>query len=488
MTVVTAERITTAAQALAVAAELAAEFATGAAERDRARRLPHEELDQLSASGLLAITVPAAFGGADLPPSVVAEVVRILATGDPNIAQVPHSHFVYLNLLRLAGTPAQQHEYFGRVLAGARIANAQSERGGATVADIATVLRPVRHQVVDGPRRFVVDGTKYYCTGSLFADILAVLTRLDDPLAVSGLEPGEYVAFVPALASGVRIIDDWDALGQRTTGSGTVEFDGVQVDSQNLVARAAAVNAPTGYGAFAQLLHAAIDAGIARGALDAAAEFTRTHSRPWFEAEVSRAVDDPLLVQRFGELAVSVGAAEAALVVAGAAVDATIGVPAVVRGKSNGGAAVGNGSEPEVLRGSHAEGSVGAPASAVSAGAGKGLVNPSDGVAGALTADGSDSVVVHAGSAVGIGSDRSEVGRASIAVATAKILADRAANEVSAAIFETGGTRSAAAAHRLDHFWRNARTHTLHDPVRWKYQHIGRAVLRDQAPPSHGVI
>ncbi|MEV0080473.1 SfnB family sulfur acquisition oxidoreductase [Nocardia neocaledoniensis] len=429
MTVVTAERITTAAQAVAVAAELAAEFASGAAERDRTRRLPHEELDQLSASGLLAITVPAVFGGADLPPSVVAEVVRILATGDPNIAQVPHSHFVYLNLLRLAGTPAQQHEYFGRVLAGARIANAQSERGGATVADIATVLRPVRHQVVDGPRRFVVDGTKYYCTGSLFADILAVLTRLDDPLAVSGLEPGEYVAFVPALASGVRIIDDWDALGQRTTGSGTVEFDGVQVDSQNLVARAAAVNAPTGYGAFAQLLHAAIDAGIARGALEAAAEFTRTHSRPWFEAEVARAVDDPLLVQRFGELAVSVAAAEAVLVVAGAAVDAAVenAPPGAARLTSTAGAA-------------------------------------------------------------DIPSDHSEAGRASISVATAKILADRAANEVSAAIFEVGGTRSTAAAHRLDHFWRNARTHTLHDPVRWKYQHIGRAVLRNQAPPSHGVI
>ncbi|WP_316572979.1 SfnB family sulfur acquisition oxidoreductase [Nocardia canadensis] len=404
MTVVTAARITTAAQALAIATELAADFAQGAAERDHTRRLPHEELDQLSASGLLAITVPAAFGGADLPPSVVAEVFRILATADPNIAQVPHSHFVYLNLLRLAGTPAQQREYFGRVLAGARIANAQSERGGATVADIATTVRPV-----DG--RFVVEGTKYYCTGSLFADVLAVLARLDDPHGVSGLAAGEYVAFVAALEPGVRIVDDWDALGQRTTGSGTVEFDAVTVAADQLVARAAAVHAPTGYGAFAQLLHAAIDAGIARGALEAAAEFVRTRSRPWFEAEVDRAVDDPLVVQRFGELAVSVAAAESALVVAGAAVDGAI-------------------------RGEHQD----------------------------------------------------DAARASIAVATAKILADRAANEVSAAIFEVGGTRSAAAGHRLDRFWRNARTHTLHDPVRWKYQHIGRAVLQDRPPPLHGVI
>ncbi|MFD3462509.1 acyl-CoA dehydrogenase family protein [Nocardia fluminea] len=436
MTVVTAERITTADQAVRIAAELAEAFAAGAVERDHSRRLPHEELDQLSASGLLAITVPAEFGGADLPPSVVAEVVRILATADPNIAQVPHSHFVYLNLLRLAGTRAQQHDYFGKVLAGARIANAQSERGGATVADISTVLR-LDHDttVADAEssqddvtgdavsarieaRRFVVEGTKYYCTGSLFADVLAVLTRLDDPQGVSGLEPGEYVAFVSALEPGVRIVDDWDALGQRTTGSGTVEFAAVKVGREQLVARASAVKAPTGYGAFAQLLHAAIDAGIARGALEAAAEFVRTRSRPWFEAEVANAADDPLVVQRFGELAVAVAAAESTLVVAGAAVDAAVR-PRVEDGHSDA---------------------------------------PGDGA------------------------------QASIAVATAKILADRAANEVSAAIFEVGGTRSAAAEHRLDHFWRNARTHTLHDPVRWKYQHIGRAVLHNRPPPLHGVI
>ncbi|MFD8103998.1 acyl-CoA dehydrogenase family protein [Nocardia fluminea] len=435
MTVVTAERITTADQAVRIATELAEVFAAGAVERDHSRRLPHEELDQLSASGLLAITVPAEFGGADLPPSVVAEVVRILAAADPNIAQVPHSHFVYLNLLRLAGTRAQRHDYFGKVLAGARIANAQSERGGATVADISTVLRLDHDTTVgDGTessqddvtavsarieaRRFVVEGTKYYCTGSLFADVLAVLTRLDDPQGVSGLEPGEYVAFVPALEPGVRIVDDWDALGQRTTGSGTVEFAAVKVGREQLVSRASAVSAPTGYGAFAQLLHAAIDAGIARGALEAAAEFVRTRSRPWFEAEVANAADDPLVVQRFGELAVAVAAAESTLVVAGAAVDAAVR-PRVEDGHSDA---------------------------------------PGDGA------------------------------QASIAVATAKILADRAANEVSAAIFEVGGTRSAAAEHRLDHFWRNARSHTLHDPVRWKYQHIGRAVLHNRPPPLHGVI
>ncbi|MFJ1461760.1 SfnB family sulfur acquisition oxidoreductase [Nocardia sp. N2S4-5] len=414
MTAVTAERIESAAHARAVARRLAADFATGVARRDRDRELPHREIDQLAASGLLAVTVPAELGGADLPPSAVAEVVRILATADPNIAQIPHSHFVYVNLLRLAGSEAQRRRYLGQVLGGGRIANAQSERTSATVAEIGTTVRP------DGGR-FRVDGIKYYCTGSLFADVLAVLARLDDPDERSGLAPGEYVAYLPAESPGVRIVDDWNGIGQRTTGSGTVSFDGVLVDREQLVARSAAVRAPTGYGAFAQLLHVAIDAGIARGALTAATDFARTSSRPWFEANVERAIDDPLLIQRFGELAVSVTAAEATLAAAAAAVDAAVGA-------SDTGAAA-----PEDT--------------------------PSDPVAAA-----------------------------SLAVAAAKIIADRAANEVSAALFEVSGTRSAAVDLNLHHFWRNARTHTLHDPVRWKYHHLGRALLHDTAPPLHGLI
>jgi alkylation response protein AidB-like acyl-CoA dehydrogenase len=225
-----------------------------------------------------------------------------------------------VNLLRLAGTADQLRRYGGEVLRGARIANAQSEHGGATVAEVTTTLQPTG----DG---FRIDGAKYYCTGSLFADILAVLTRLDDPHGISGLGAGEYIAYLPAQSAGVQIVDDWDALGQRTTGSGTVTFDGLVVRPDQLVARADAVNAPTGYGAFAQLLHAAIDAGIARGALETATQFVRTRSRPWFEAKAERAIDDPLTIQRFGELSVTVAAAEATLATAGAAVDAVTTLP-----------------------------------------------------------------------------------------------------------------------------------------------------------------
>lgn len=378
--------------AIRVAGELAEKFRVGAADRDRGRLLPGPEVDELSDAGLYAITVPAEFGGADAPPSEVAEVLRVIATADPNIAQIPQSHFVYVQLLKLAGTPDQQRFFFGEVLAGRRFANAQSERGTKTIADITTVLT-ADHRL---------NGTKYYCTGTLFAHWIPVLARRDGV---------DIVAWIPADSEGVRIVDDWDGVGQRLTGSGTVRLDDVAVQPDWVVPRAPAFEGPTSYGAFAQLLHTAIDVGIARGALDDAVDFVRTKSRPWFEAGVENASDDPLLVQRFGELAVSVATAEASLAAAGVAVDAAF-------------------------------------------------------------AEQSDSASA----------------KASVAVAVAKIVGERSALEVSSALFEVSGTRSAASELDLDRHWRNARTHTLHDPVRWKYQHIGRAVLRGEAPPRHGLI
>ncbi|MFT4044013.1 MAG: acyl-CoA dehydrogenase family protein [Gordonia sp. (in: high G+C Gram-positive bacteria)] len=416
---------TTAAQARAAAVAAAEHFAAGAVDRDRDRRLPYAEIDELSSRGLLAISVPRQYGGPDLAPSAVADVIRILAAADPNIAQIPHSHFVYLNLVRLAAPEDLAARVFGDVVRGGRLANAQSERGGATIKDIATTLSP-------SGSRFLLDGEKFYATGSLFAHTLAVLARLD--VAAAGFEPGEYIAFVPAGADGVQIIDDWNGLGQRTTGSGTVRFTQVVVHPADLVARAPAVGRPTGYGAYAQLLHVAIDTGIARGALDAAADFVRTRSRPWFEAGVARADEDVLTVQRFGELGVDVATAEATLAAAGSAVDRAVRD-----------------------------------------------VGAADSDAASSDADGADPEHTD--------SDRvAAVEEASIAVAVAKAVSDRVSTAVASALFEVAGTRSAGIDLDLDRFWRNARTHTLHDPVRWKYQHIGRWVLRGEAPPIHGVI
>ena len=137
-----AHRIVNEDEALAVARALAAEFASGASRRDYERALPHEELDRLSASGLLAITVPTEFGGIDVSNAELAEVTAILSEADSSIGQIPQNHFYILEALRHDGSEAQKRFYFGRALAGDRFGNALSEVGTKTVGDYNTRIAP----------------------------------------------------------------------------------------------------------------------------------------------------------------------------------------------------------------------------------------------------------------------------------------------------------------------------------------------------------
>ncbi|MDH6193414.1 SfnB family sulfur acquisition oxidoreductase [Mycobacterium frederiksbergense] len=393
-----------AAAAVSAAARLSRSFAEGAAARDAHRRLPHEQVGALKDSGLLALTVPVEHGGLDVPVAVLAEVISLLAHGDPSIGQIPHSHFTFLEALRLQGTAAQQAYFFGLVLDGALFANAQSERGPHPIDVDTTTLTA---SGID----FVLRGRKYYSTGALFADWLVVRATLSDgsgqvPTAASP----KAVAFVPRAAPGVEVVDDWDGMGQRTTASGTVTLDDVAVPAEHVIAYSPIFTRPTVYGARAQLLHAAIDVGIATAALDEGVRQV-AKARPHFEASVSSAVEDPTLVQVAGELTVTVRGAQALLADAARQVDAA-----------------------------RAD----------------------------LTED--------------------SAAAASIAVAIAKVSAARAAVEASSALFELGGTRSASATGNLSRYWRDARTHTLHDATRWKIRHIGNYTLSGTKPPRHGQL
>ncbi|MHA3049540.1 SfnB family sulfur acquisition oxidoreductase [Acinetobacter sp. ANC 4641] len=81
-----------------------------------------------------------------------------------------------------------------------------------------------------------------------------------------------------------------------------------------------------------------------------------------------------------------------------------------------------------------------------------------------------------------------QAAQASIAVAEAKIYAHRAALTISEKLFELGGSRSSLSQYNLDQHWRNARVHTLHDPVRWKYHALGNYYLNGVYPARHAWI
>ena len=84
--------------------------------------------------------------------------------------------------------------------------------------------------------------------------------------------------------------------------------------------------------------------------------------------------------------------------------------------------------------------------------------------------------------------DAQAAARASIAVAEAKVLSTELSLLASEKLFELAGSRASLAEFNLDRHWRNARVHTLHDPVRWKYHAIGAYRLNGTLPARHSWI
>lgn len=391
-----AARIRDDAHALDVARELAADFAPGASERDRQRRLPAEEVERFSRSGLWAITVPRAFGGAQVSHATLSEVTALVSEADPSLGQIPQNHYCLVDAIRLVGTPEQQRFFFAEALAGRRFGNAVSETGTPN-------SKVVRTRLSRTPQGLRLNGCKAYSTGALFAHWVPVAALDDDEQQV--------LVYVARDAPGLTVEDDWSGFGQRTTASGSVVAENVAVTPLQVVARHRLFDPPTIHGAFAQLLHSAIDLGLARAALADLRHWVRERARPWADSGVAHAAQDPLTLARVGELVIRLHAAEALQERAGRHLDAARD-----------------------------------DASA------------------------------------------SRVTQASIAVAEAKVLTTTLALDASSTLIELGGTQSTLAEHNLDRHWRNARTHTVHDPVRWKYHAVGDHWLNDAEPRRHASL
>lgn len=381
------------AEAIGIAKRLAADFVQGASERDRARRLPVAELDAFSQSGLWSINVPRRFGGPELSYATLARVIAIVSAADPSIGQIPQNHLGVLAAIRTVSDEAQQELLFGEALRGLRFGNAFSEFGSKKAADFET-------RFTDAGDHVVVNGRKFYSTGALMAHLVPIVAIDDQARA--------WYAIADRAAPGLSVIDDWSSFGQRTTGSGTVLIDQVRVPKTHLVPAYKGYDRPTADGAIFQIIQAAIDAGIARAALDETVTFVRTKSRPWVDSGLDHAWQDPYTIQAVGDLTLRLNAAEALLDRAGLAVDRAVAEPTAAT-----------------------------------------------------------------------------VAQAQIAVAEAKVLTTEVALAATNKLFELAGTRSTLGEHNLDRHWRNARTHTLHDPVRWKYAILGNYYLNGVNPPFH---
>ncbi|MHA3114688.1 SfnB family sulfur acquisition oxidoreductase [Acinetobacter sp. ANC 4635] len=309
----TAHIITSDAEALAIAQQLSQEFKQLAVERDQERRLPFEEIQKFSQSGLWAITVPKQYGGAEVSSWTVAQIVALFSGVDGSIGQIPQNHFYALEVLRNTGTEPQKQQLYREVLQGARFGNALAEFKTRNSAQKHSQI-----QAIEGG--YLIQGEKFYCTGSLFAHRI--------PTLVKDAQEREFLAFVPRHSDGLELLDDWSGFGQRTTGSGTVKFNQVFVAEDDVIPFDQAFTQPTLVGPFAQLIHASIEVGIARAAFEETLQRVK-QARPWIDAGVDYASQDPLTLYELGQVAVDVKASELLLKQAAFAVDAAKPKPTV---------------------------------------------------------------------------------------------------------------------------------------------------------------
>ena len=285
---------------IATARALVPALLEGAAERDRERQFPHAQLELIRAAGLEAILVPRRYGGVGGDYTDQARVVSILAEGDPSVAQIFHVHGTGVELLSESSVAESvKAELHARTVAGnLRWTNAYSELGTKTIFHWTVRLLPAPGG------GYLVDGQKFYCTGSLGGDYLYATAVID------GTEDVRLV-FVPTDAPGLAIDDDWSGMGQVTTASGTIRFDRVEVPAERVIDFSGLAYDSSVFGPYGQICFSGIHLGIAKNALRDAVQFAATKARPWVHSGVERAADDPYTQQHIGQMAMWVEAADA---------------------------------------------------------------------------------------------------------------------------------------------------------------------------------
>ncbi len=273
----------------------AAALAATAVERDRQGGTAWNERQVLRDSGLLKLAVPAAFGGPEVPWPTIYRIIRRFAEVDSSLAHLFGFQHLQVASVNLFGNPEQKALYLGKTV---------SENwfwGNATNGlDNRTTLT-WREADGDDPAHFELNGIKSFCSGATGSDMLNVT-------APRSADPADRVFIsIPTDRAGVTVLNDWDNLGQRQTDSGSVTFDKVRVEANEVLGPPGTAGTPraTLRTLVSQLILIEIYIGNAQGALLNAWHYTHEQGRPWFTSGVKRAIDDPFTQQHYGDLRIA---------------------------------------------------------------------------------------------------------------------------------------------------------------------------------------
>lgn len=279
---------------LAVARLLADSFALTAVERDHRGGTPKFERDALRNSGLLSLIIPQQYGGYGANWQETLLVVREFAKVDSSIAHVYGFQHLMLATVRLFSRPDQWERWFEQT------AQLNWFWGNAlNPLDDRTISKSYAHW-------HEFSGKKSFCSGALDSEMLiaSAIKKTDGELVI---------AAVPTLRTGITIMDDWDNIGQRQTDSGTVNFEKVRVEENELLTEPGPLSNPFAClrPLIAQLILTNIYLGIAEGAFNDAQNYTLHEARPWSNANVEATREDPYILGHYGEFWVGLEATRA---------------------------------------------------------------------------------------------------------------------------------------------------------------------------------
>lgn len=266
-----------------------ARITQGATQRENQRTLAYEPIAWLREAGFGALRVPAAQGGLGASVEQLFDLLIALGEADSNLPQILRAHFGFIERLFAEIEPAAQIPWLRRAAEGVVYGNATTELGEGPLGTLKTTLQSL-------DRAWVLEGDKFYSTGTLYADWIAVTAQRDDGDGASS----RVLALLPKAAAGVECLDDWRGFGQRLSASGTTRFRQARVEAENVLSYPRDVATPMT--AYFQLIHLATLAGIARAIERDAVDFVRKRKRVYSHGSGSTPAEDPLVQQFIGQL------------------------------------------------------------------------------------------------------------------------------------------------------------------------------------------
>lgn len=283
-----------------------AKIAAGTLVREKDRILPSEPIQWLKQAGFGAVRVPVQYGGDGLSQRQLFQLLIELATADSNIVQALRGHFAFVEDRLVAHRDHPQELWFKRFVQGDLVGNAWTEIGKVEIGDVAT-------RVSQNPQgKLVVNGEKFYSTGTIFADWI-------DLFAYDETLDQHVIAAISTHDQGVKVSDDWDGFGQKTTGSGTLKITQVAVERDHILPFEQRFKYQTAY---YQVFHLATLAGIALSAVETFSEEVRQRTRIFSHGNADLVRHDAQVLQVIGKASAQAFASQSIALTAAEALDA----------------------------------------------------------------------------------------------------------------------------------------------------------------------